>query len=144
FNNNTSAALINVTGLTVTNQTVAATISVGGTQPLSITNNGAPGINTLTFTGGVNATTAGRAITVDGSSNTTISGAIGGNIGTLTKNGTGLLDLSPSAGNTYTGGTVINGGTIRFTNNNQLGAAAGGVTLNGGTLHVAADIFVDR
>ena len=33
---------------------------------------------------------------------------------------------------------------MRFTDNNQLGAAAGDVTLNGGTLHVAADIFVDR
>ena len=31
--------------------------------------------------------------------------------------------------NAYTGGTVINGGVVSVSNNNQLGAAAGGVTL---------------
>jgi fibronectin-binding autotransporter adhesin len=138
--NNGTGGVITVSGGTITNQTIATAVTSVG--PLSITNNGAPGVTTLTLSGPLSASAASTALNVDGRSNTTISGAIGNTFGTLTKSGTGVLTLS--AANAYTGGTVINGGTVRFTNNNQLGAAAGGVTLNGGALHVAADIFVDR
>ena len=139
---NNGAAGITVSGATTTNQIVAANVAAGAGQPLTIVNNGGSGVTTLTLSGALSATTAGSGLNVSGWSNTTISGAIGNSIGTLTKDGPGVLALS--AANAYTGGTVINGGTIRFTDNNQLGALAGGVTLNGGALHVAADIFVDR
>lgn len=139
---NNGAAGITVSGATSINQIVAANVAAGAGQPLTIINNGGSGVTTLTLSGALSAATAGSGLNVSGWSNTTISGAIGNSIGTLTKEGPGVLTLS--AANAYTGGTVINGGTIRFTDNNQLGAPAGGVTLNGGALHVAADIFVDR
>ncbi len=147
FNNGAAPSQINVAGFTVTNQTIAAGIIIGGSQPLNITNNGAPGLTTLTISGGISATTGGTALNIDGAANTTISGVIGTaaagtNVGTLTKSGSGILTLSGA--NLYSGGTVINGGTVRITANNQLGAAAGTVTLNGGTLHFAASIGTGR
>ena len=59
---------------------------------------------------------------MSGQSNTTISGTINNTIGTLTMNGSGVLTLS--AANAYTGGTVINGGIVNVSANNQLGAPA--------------------
>lgn len=134
LSNGTSAGLISVLGATNANQTVAAKVTAGPTQPYSIVNNGVAGVTTLTLSGAQAATTSGTALNVSGQSNTTISGAIGGTIGTLTKSGAGELTLS--AANAYAGGTVINGGIVNVSNNNQLGAtgAAGGVTLNGGSL----------
>src|SRR5262249_58403786 len=66
FNNGASASLLDVTGFTSTNQTVAAKISAAGGQPLNIVNNGAPGLTTLTLSGAFSATTAGTALNVDG------------------------------------------------------------------------------
>ena len=129
FNNGANPSLLNVTGWTLANQTVATNVVIGGTQPLTITNNGAAGTTlatldptppTLTLSGGISATTSGTALNVGGSSNTAISGVIGSSVGTLTKSGSGLLDLTGStAANAYTGGTVINGGIVKVTNDNQ-------------------------
>lgn len=71
-------------------------------------------------------------------SNTTTSYTLsGGNItggSSLFKYGTGLLTVSSS--NSFSGGTVINGGTIIFTNDvaNVSGLGSGAITLNDGTL----------
>src|SRR5919201_1647372 len=51
FNNGTAANLIDVVGITSTNQTVAANVSVASAQPLTITADGAPGLTTLTLSG---------------------------------------------------------------------------------------------
>jgi outer membrane autotransporter protein len=64
----------------------------------------------------------------------TISGA-----GALTKQGLGTLTLS--AGNTYSGGTVVTGGLINFNSANNFGP--GMVTLNGGGLQWATGSTAD-
>ncbi|HSQ54330.1 MAG TPA: autotransporter-associated beta strand repeat-containing protein [Gemmata sp.] len=148
FDNNGSPALLTIAGMTRTNETVAATLSVAGGQPLNIANNGAPGLTTLAISGAMNATTANTALNIDGNANTTISGAINGNFGVLTKSGTGTLTLSGT--NVYTGGTVITGGTVKITNDVQLGQTTGNpatsaaVTLDGGSLWFAGAVPVKR
>ncbi len=56
--------------------------------------------------------------------------------GAVEKTGAGVLNLTPAtpAGNTYSGGTRINGGTIAASADNALGNAGGGLTFDGGTL----------
>jgi len=73
-------------------------------------------------------------LTIDGTGNTTMSGAItnGGATGTtgITKNGSGTLTLE--ATNTFTGGLIINAGTVKFGKSsvfNSLGS--GNVTIGG-------------
>ncbi len=66
-----------------------------------------------------------------------LAGTLSGD-GTLTKTGSGILTLSTS-GNTYTGGTIINAGTLRINNDGSLGAVPGAFTadnivLDGGIL----------
>lgn len=72
-------------------------------------------------------------LTVNSSVNNNGSGVI-----SLTKSGTGLLVLA-GTGSTYSGGTVINGGTLRIAGNGSLGATPGAysasnIVINGGTL----------
>jgi autotransporter-associated beta strand protein len=61
----------------------------------------------------------------------TISAIIEGTAG-LTKAGAGTLTLSGA--NTYTGGTVLNSGTLNINNAAATGAVSSSVTINGGTL----------
>ncbi len=117
------------------------TLSVDSSYVLNISVNGPGG--TLTFVGGelnfvgdgvnfINDATLTNAPGPDqngmfanvGAGNTaTISGVLSGN-GQLVKNGTGTLILN-NIGNTFSGGTNINNGTL------QVGAATPGVTLPG-------------
>ena len=60
------------------------------------------------------------------------SGAFGITSGSVIKNGTGSLTISNS--NTYTGGTILNAGTLNINNATAIGGAASALTLNGGTL----------
>lgn len=60
----------------------------------------------------------------------------------LVKTDLGRLELTGA--NNYTGGTAINGGTIRVASDANLGAASGGLSFNGGTLNTAADISSAR
>jgi len=70
-----------------------------------------------------------------------IDAALGG-AAELVKTDAGTLVLGGT--NSYTGGTLIQGGTIRIARDANLGAAAGQVTLDGGTLATSADIASDR
>ncbi|MEX1049361.1 MAG: autotransporter-associated beta strand repeat-containing protein [Akkermansiaceae bacterium] len=63
---------------------------------------------TLLTLGAVSGDTFGFTVTGDG--NTTIGGIIGTGAGTLTKNGAGILTLSGA--NTYSGGTLLNTGSL--------------------------------
>jgi len=69
---------------------------------------------------------------------TTFSGQISGD-GGLRKVGTGTLTLT--TGNTYSGGTVIAGGTISISKGDRLGDASGALTLDGGVLQVTDTIL---
>lgn len=57
-------------------------------------------------------------------------------------NNTGSVFLGTS--NSYTGGTLINGGTLSITNDTALGTNTGGVTLAGGTLQFGANATSSR
>ncbi|MFM0009881.1 autotransporter domain-containing protein [Paraburkholderia sediminicola] len=67
----------------------------------------------------------------------TYTGSISGT-GAVDKTGAGVLTLAPAAanGNTYSGGTTIDQGTIAVGANNALGANTGGLTFNSGTLQL--------
>ncbi|MFM0734713.1 autotransporter outer membrane beta-barrel domain-containing protein [Paraburkholderia sediminicola] len=67
----------------------------------------------------------------------TYAGSISGT-GAVDKTGAGVLTLAPAAanGNTYSGGTTIDQGTIAVGADNALGANTGGLTFNGGALQL--------
>jgi len=60
----------------------------------------------------------------------------------LVKTDAGTLVLTGT--NSYTGGTAINGGTLRIASDGNLGAAAGGLSFNGGTLNTTANMTTGR
>jgi len=60
----------------------------------------------------------------------------------LAKTDAGTLVLSGT--NSYTGGTAINGGTLRISSDVNLGDAAGGLSFGGGTLHTTAAMVSNR
>jgi fibronectin-binding autotransporter adhesin len=69
----------------------------------------------------------------------TVSGAVLGD-GRITKTGAGTLLLSSA--NSYTGGSVINAGTLQF--NNATGAGTGGITNNGSALRLNGQIVLNN
>ncbi|REE92683.1 autotransporter family porin [Cupriavidus plantarum] len=71
------------------------------------------------------------ALVFDRGDAVTFGGVISGR-GTLTKRGAGELRLT--AANTYTGLTIIEGGTLAFSNPNNLGTLGNGIVFDGGTL----------
>jgi autotransporter-associated beta strand protein len=86
------------------------------------------GTSNLTFTG---ATTLTSSHTLTINNTTTFSGGIGETVASvLTKAGTGVLILS--APDTYSGGTILSGGTLQLGDPNALGN--GSLTVSGGTL----------
>ena len=83
-----------------------------------------------------------RTLTLQGSGNTVVSGAIsdynGGNNGSsLTKAGTGTLTLSGN--NTYTGGTTLSGGLLNMSGASALGT--GFVKVSGGILALGGNVI---
>lgn len=97
--------------------------------------------NTIVFSRRLLALTNNAAVTVDAQSSLLCNGAISG-MGPLVKNGAGTLLLA--AVNTYSGGTLINAGTLSITNANtgNLGGGGFAVVQPGATLEFArGDIF---
>ncbi len=91
--------------------------------------------------------TTANGIAVNGSGNVTINSVIAGN-GGLTLAGTGITTLT--AANTYTGVTLITGGTLRISDETNLGIApgsftAGQITLDGtgATLTAASNLTIN-
>ncbi len=136
LNNNTALG----TGLlTISGGTLDSTVS-----GVSLTNNVQNWNGDFTFNGtqnlnmGSGAVTLGSSRTVTVNANTlTIGGAIsdGGNAYSLNKTGPGNLTLGTA--NTYTGATIVNGGTLQlnYAGNNSTGALASPtITVNAGSV----------
>lgn len=110
---------------TTGNLTINDTLSLGATNAFLSSTTG--NINLAT----VNGNGIGLTIQNSGVSTTsTISGVLSGTGTTLTKNGSGTLVLNAS--NTYTGGTVINSGTLRLSGSGNL-LSTGSLNIAGGT-----------
>ncbi|TPK25983.1 autotransporter-associated beta strand repeat-containing protein, partial [Mesorhizobium sp. B2-5-3] len=75
-------------------------------------------------------------VLVDAGETLTLSGVVSES-GALVKSGPG--DLILSGANTYSGGTTVTGGVLRFANDANLGAAATGIMLNGGAVGTMTD-----
>lgn len=88
---------------------------------------------TINSGGGAFEPTLGTTLTLNG----TISGT-----GELRANGPGTLVLA--SGNTYAGGTVLNGGTTVIAANSALGSAGGPIYVNGGMLQTTANVTMAR
>lgn len=96
--------------------------------------------NLLTIgAGGVD--TNAKALTIDGTGDTTISGVVSGG-GTVTKAGSGTLTLSGTADNSYTGATTVNDGLLQLNKTAGKRAFSGSLTVGDGT--GAADSAVTR
>ncbi len=71
-----------------------------------------------------------------------VSGIISGT-GTLTMEGSGVVDLTGNPGNnSYSGGTFFEAGTIKISKSTNVGT--GNLTFNGGTLEIAADLTLTQ
>ena len=87
------------------------------------------------------STDAGQRFLIDtNGSNVSFSKALRSEGGTLTKRGSGTLTLA--AANTYSGGTVLEGGTLVLAHPNALGSA-GSISFLGGVLRYGFDVRSD-
>ena len=125
------APLVLITGGGGSNATAVAQLDGSGNVTnilITCAGSGYTGNPTITLAGG------GGAIG-------TLSASIGANntSGSLTKLGTGLLVLGGA--NTYSGGTLINSGTLAVSNDAALGASGGGLTLTNGSSFEASGTF---
>ena len=130
----------------------AGTLQIGHANALGTTGTITLGGGTLQYGSGITtdlssrfSTAASQAYNIDtGINNVTYASALTSSGGTLTKNGSGMLTLN-NAGNTYSGATAINGGTLNLASSltgsaitvNSGGAligtaTAGTVTVNSG------------
>ena len=108
--------------------TISCGLKVGNAQTW-LNNSG----NLFTVSGAVSMNN--KALTIDGSGDTTISGLISGG-GLMTKSGTGSLTLSGA--NTYSSGTTLSAGTLNINNAGSGGTSSaigtGAFSINGGTI----------
>jgi autotransporter-associated beta strand protein len=111
-------------------------VTIGGSNASSITANTSLNTNNAIFLSLIGTTTFNVGVTGDGRGDLLVSAKLtdgDGVAGSITKTGLGTMVLSGS--NTYSGGTFVNGGTVQFSSDAQLGNSTSGITLNGGQLH---------
>lgn len=121
--------------LTATNAYTGVTTITGGT--LQIGNGGGTG----TISAGNIAIGIGAALSLNRNDAVTLSQVISGG-GAVIQAGPGNLTLSGA--NTYSGGTVLNNGTVTVAAASALGAAGGGLNFDGGTLVTTASFATSR
>ncbi|MBU3664628.1 MAG: hypothetical protein FGM15_01940 [Chthoniobacterales bacterium] len=109
-----------IVNLSANGQTFSNQVTLGAAQTFDAS------AGELTFAGAINNN--GNQLTISGSNNTTVSGAMSG-AGGLTKTGDGELSLAAS--NSFSGGTLLNGGTLTAGHASAFGS--GSVTLASGT-----------
>ena len=97
--------------------------------------------DTLTLTGAQAIIQVGDSSAAGAGYTATIDAEIAGTA-QLLKTDAGTLALTGA--NSYTGGTLINGGTVRIGSDANLGDASGGLSIGGGTLHTTTDIVSGR
>jgi autotransporter-associated beta strand protein len=120
----------------------AGTVTSGGILATANLGSGGATISGGTIEGAPSADLV--VIQNDGAGNLTIGSQIinnGTNMG-LTKSGSGLLTLSPSTANTFSGGLFLNGGTVNLTSNGF--GSAGSIAFNGGALQLANAITTSK
>jgi fibronectin-binding autotransporter adhesin len=132
-------AVFGGTGGTVTVDNGAGPVTASGMQF-------ATGGYTITggevaLTGPLTTIRVGDGSAAGASYGATINSALTGNT-QLVKTDAGTLVLGGA--NTYTGGTLINGGTVQIASDANLGAAPSGVTLDSGTLATTANLTSAR
>ncbi|MCX5812255.1 MAG: autotransporter domain-containing protein [Proteobacteria bacterium] len=139
--------------LTGTNTYTGGTVLNNGSVKVANWANLGGSNNALTFGGGtllvagVDVLQSGFTIPANGlnfntsSGNQTVGGVLSGS-GTVTVSGSGRLTLSGT--NTYTGGTVLNSGTLYVSSDANLGASSGTLTFNGGTLQPSLSLSTSR
>jgi autotransporter-associated beta strand protein len=140
-----------------TNTYVGGTTINGGTLAINTANSMGDAANLTIINAGTLRTTAdilsvrtlqigdlASTISVANGTTYTLNGILedGANVGVLNKTDTGTLVLNSS--NSYTGGTVINAGTLQVNNAASLGGSAGSVTLHSATLQATATFVGTR
>lgn len=88
---------------------------------------------TLTLSGADALNDAGRNLSFGGADAVTVSKVIATGAGTVTKDGGGVLTLSGTSANTYTGVTTVNGGTLVLAKTAGVTAVAGNLVVGDGT-----------
>jgi fibronectin-binding autotransporter adhesin len=132
-------AIFGGTGGTVTVDTSLGAVTSGGMQFAA--NGYTVGGGTITLAGPQSIIRVGDGTTAGAQFSAAIGATLGGTA-QLVKTDLGTLILGGT--NSYTGGTLINAGTLQIASDGNLGAAAGGVTLDGGTLATSADLTSAR
>ncbi len=132
---NVTAGILQLDGGTAMGDLAA--INLANVAGAGMTISGAP--ETIGSLGGGGAiggnVSLSTSLVAGGNNNSTIFNGVISGAGSLTKNGTGNLTLGPSPGNTYSGGTTINGGKLFANNIVGSGTGTGAVAVNsGGTL----------
>ncbi len=102
-------------------------LRISGTSLTSLTSMGSHTVNWSTFDGGFDIATSNNTFTV--------SQAISGT-GSMTKRGAGRLVLS-STGNSYTGGTRLEDGSLQISQLSNIGGSAAAITFAGGILRTS-------
>jgi autotransporter-associated beta strand protein len=108
--------------------TVSTNVALGANQ--TWTNNSG---NVLTVSGGVSGSNRNLTVaTSTGGGDVILSGAVTTGTGTLTKDGAGILSLTGSTPNTFTGQTTVNAGELRL-GKTGVNAIGGNLSVTGGT-----------
>lgn len=132
-------AIFGGTGGTVTVDNSLGAVSVVGMQFAA--NNYVIGGSDIALTDPTATIRVGDGSVAGAGFTATINSVLGGTA-QLVKSDAGTLVLGGA--NSYTGGTMIAGGTLRISNDANLGAAGGDVTLDGGTLETSASLSSAR